>query len=488
MPLERQQQASIGEFPTIAECSQAHTLNEKQHAAFCLIALFFLNSLEAQMGRNKLIDPLRAYIGGEAGTGKSRIINAVLDFAKAWGKYNPIKTIAPTGIAAIQVRGRTARSFFNIRKNGSNSRKITDRDREIFAQVTIILWDEISITSKRQFARAIRYLRKVCDTKPGERCRIGLVLFGDYFQLPPVLGSYLFEPPVEVIDQNENNYSSVKEEEYAGYMYWLDFKDAILLDQNMRRSEDPEYGQLLRRLRFESCTKDDAMLLNSRTWDANDLFSNISKEMMQSISYEREIVASVNSNQNRHALNWICLCHLSKSGNISLPILCVAKFNSTKKSRFPTSEEMNELMRLGDEKTERLPIIQVISIGAPIMISQNLAVDSGIANGTMGKIVGCQFKTAIKFKKIDVRGCEMLLASDLPTAVYVEIPSLSLKERLSSVPSKFKKETIPILPVTEDVSIHLPNRNFSLSITQLPYSIAYAVTTYKLQGRNLDAL
>lgn len=53
---------------------------------------------------------LIGYVGGEAGTGKSAFIAAILTFATLWGRRNTVETMAFTGLAALNVDGDTIHS------------------------------------------------------------------------------------------------------------------------------------------------------------------------------------------------------------------------------------------------------------------------------------------------------------------------------------------------------------------------------------------
>lgn len=126
-------------------------------------------------------------------------------------------------------------------------------------------------------------------------------------------------------------------------------------------------------------------------------------------------------------------------------------------------------MSLGDEKTERIPVIQFISNGVPI--SQNIAVEHGVANGTMGTIMGCQLKPTTTFEPVKIKNTIIYLASVLPSAVFVHIPSLKLKQ------NHYTAQTIPLFSVTQKIDMRLPNRSFRICITQIPYPMAFSVTT-----------
>ncbi len=57
------------------------------------------------------------------------------------------------------------------------------------------------------------------------------MLFLDFFQLPPVRASYLFEPSKTRIPGVNGR---LHEEEVSGYMFWLEFNKVIALHESMR--------------------------------------------------------------------------------------------------------------------------------------------------------------------------------------------------------------------------------------------------------------
>ena len=354
-----------------------------------------------------------------------------------------------------------------------------------FSELVLLLWDEISMTSKSQFARALNRLIKLCSTETGSKCRVYIVLFGDIFQLPPVRASYLFQEPVHKV---VHDITTVNNEEETGYIYWLDFKDVVMLDENMRQGSDKKYGDTLKRLRTGEMTSKDITYLNTRVWSPRENKSVHQKQLESLISSRRNIFVSVHTNENRHAMNWACVCEEIAAQKIQTPIICIAEISKSGKSRKPTQNDVAHLLNLGDERTERLPSLQIISKGLPVQISENCAVEVGVANGKLGTIIGCEFDRTATFQSIDISGTKMYSASCLPRVVYVDIPSLNIKRRLKYVPENCPLTTYPLLPITKQVTVEAPNRQFKVSMKQFPYSVSYVVTTYKLQGCTLDAI
>jgi hypothetical protein len=91
--------------------SQQHTLNE-QERAFRIIAnhIVLPNS-----------EPLKMYIGGMGGTGKSQVLKAVSDFFQSRNEAYRFVVVAPTGTAAALLSGSTYHSVFGINDMSSEA-------------------------------------------------------------------------------------------------------------------------------------------------------------------------------------------------------------------------------------------------------------------------------------------------------------------------------------------------------------------------------
>src|SRR5579871_3427863 len=75
----------------------------------------------------------------------------------------------------------------------------------------------------------------------------------DFFQFPPISGPPLWKDP-----RTGNN------SDLDGKMIWQRFKDVVILDEQMRQAQDPEFRSLLGRARAGSLTNDDLDFLNGK--------------------------------------------------------------------------------------------------------------------------------------------------------------------------------------------------------------------------------
>ena len=154
-------------FPTIQEYSKHWTLNEKQHLAFVLIAAALLEHIceakkpdgahiPTRMGRmstdidallQAILPPsgqLVLYLGGSGGTGKSRIIQAFVDFARRSHSMSSHVTCASSCVAAILIGGCTLHTALGI---GIQPRPPKPNNNHIQAwpEIGVMFLDEFSM-------------------------------------------------------------------------------------------------------------------------------------------------------------------------------------------------------------------------------------------------------------------------------------------------------------------------------------------------------
>lgn len=121
-------------------------------------------------------------VTGEAGTGKSTLVN----FIKMSGIPNTV-VLAPTGVAALNVGGQTIHSFFRFPFKIIDEAALVDqKTNRLWKKVDLIIIDEVSMLRADILDGIDLVLRKAQDSRePFGGVR--LLLVGDFFQLPPVI-------------------------------------------------------------------------------------------------------------------------------------------------------------------------------------------------------------------------------------------------------------------------------------------------------------
>lgn len=126
------------------------------------------------------------YITGRAGTGKSTLLQLYRKSTK-----KKVVVLAPTGIAALNVKGQTIHSFFGFPPKLLQPDDIkTSRFRKIIQKLDAVVIDEISMVRADVFDAidlSLQINRK--DGRPFGG--VQMILFGDLFQLPPVVSSQM---------------------------------------------------------------------------------------------------------------------------------------------------------------------------------------------------------------------------------------------------------------------------------------------------------
>jgi ATP-dependent exoDNAse (exonuclease V) alpha subunit len=124
------------------------------------------------------------FITGKAGTGKSTLLQL---FKNTTRKKTVV--VAPTGIAALNVGGQTIHSFFGFGPRLMQKHEIKRRfNKKLYENIEVLIIDEISMVRADIMDNMDYFLRLNRDnSKPFGGVQV--VLFGDLFQLPPVVSS-----------------------------------------------------------------------------------------------------------------------------------------------------------------------------------------------------------------------------------------------------------------------------------------------------------
>jgi ATP-dependent DNA helicase PIF1 len=193
------------------------------------------------------------FITGRAGTGKSTLLN--------YFRLNTRKKaaiLAPTGVAALNVKGQTIHSFFrfkpNITLNQIKRLRASDEETTIYQKLDAIIIDEVSMVRADLLDCVDKFLRLNGPQADKPFGGIQMIFIGDLYQLPPV-----------VTGSEKTGFSSL----YATpYFYsarvFNSFEMEFLELEKIYRQHDPEFIKLLNAIRNKSITAEGLELLNQR--------------------------------------------------------------------------------------------------------------------------------------------------------------------------------------------------------------------------------
>lgn len=139
---------------------------------------------------DKAMDGKNLFITGGAGTGKSYLLKRII--AHLSKKDKKVIVGAPTGMAALHIGGVTLHRLFglpiglvgDIYVNGGNVSNLAGKSYSVIHKADVLVIDEISMCRADAFARIANIL--LYEERAGHPMQV--ILCGDFFQLPPVVG------------------------------------------------------------------------------------------------------------------------------------------------------------------------------------------------------------------------------------------------------------------------------------------------------------
>lgn len=191
-------------------------------------------------------------ITGKAGTGKSTLLDL---FRRTTTKKTVI--LAPTGIAALRVHGQTIHSFFKLPPRLILPGDLSQKPAliRLCKQIEILVVDEISMV-RADVMDAIDTMLKIHRRNNMPFGGVRLILFGDLYQLPPIVSS-----------REENQYFSTVYPTpfFFSANAWLQLENIHYINlQKVYRQTDRNFVRLLDQIRHGIIDYDELAELNER--------------------------------------------------------------------------------------------------------------------------------------------------------------------------------------------------------------------------------
>ena len=289
---------------------------------------------------NNILEGKNVFITGSAGTGKSYLLNYLKH------KIDSIYLTATTGIAAVNIGGITLHSWAGLGIEDIPVEKIAQNilsvkgsnTRKRLLKTKVLAVDEISMLSMETFEKVDKLLRIVRgnDTPFGG---IQLILFGDFFQLPPV---------------NSDNFCFESE-------VWQEAEIKTIVLKEIFRQKDERFIKLLNNIKNGIVDKEDLKILKSRYGIVSD--------------------------------------DIIKPTILSTHNYLVEKINVEKLHNIPREEEVYVADFMGERKY--IDILKknciaketlTLKVGSQVMMLKNTYQKDGIINGSNGIVLGFSTK------------------------------------------------------------------------------------------------
>lgn len=110
-------------------------------------------------------EPKIMYLGGDGGTGKSRVVEALLNLSEICGRPGTVRTCVPTGIAASLVQGQKFHSLSGLRGNSDFNLKKKPSPKSVreSSGIVLLIVDEVSMLSCRNLGALSSHLKLVME-------------------------------------------------------------------------------------------------------------------------------------------------------------------------------------------------------------------------------------------------------------------------------------------------------------------------------------
>lgn len=193
------------------------------------------------------------FITGKAGTGKSTLLD---HFCNNTGK-RPV-VLAPTGVAALNVKGQTIHNFFNfyvdVTPEKIAQKKTKPRNEKLYKKLQTIIIDEISMVRADLLDCIDIFLRLYGPESKKPFGGVQMVFVGDLYQLPPVVSR-----------DEEGIFNGHYETPYFFSAHIMSqLKLEVIELEKVYRQKDETFVGLLNRIRNNSVEPTDIEHLNSR--------------------------------------------------------------------------------------------------------------------------------------------------------------------------------------------------------------------------------
>jgi ATP-dependent DNA helicase PIF1 len=308
-------------------------------------------SVEQETAIKVITEKKNVFISGNAGTGKSFLLKHLKS------TIPNIHLTASTGIASVNIGGQTLHSWSGIGLGLLPVNKITFSGKVVsrvrLAKVLAI--DEISMIPADVFD-LVNEVCKLIRRNDRPFGGIQIILFGDFFQLPPVNGDFCFNSKA-----------------------WTELKLTNVILKKVFRQSDEVFVNLLNNIRHAILTADDIALLTER----------VKQKCTDAIQPTR----LVSHNDQADRINKIEL------DKIQVPV-------HTFKAKYKGTDQLKiEFLKKNCVAYDTLNL----KVGSHVMMLRNTYSEQGIINGSVGIVKDISTYPIVMFEN----GEEILIAPEV---------------------------------------------------------------------------
>ena len=470
-------------FTSASTIASEANLDSDQRAAFMLIAKqVLLRTLHRLQITPDAPKQMLMFLGGEGGTGKSKVLKALTKYMATLGVRHRIRLGAQTGVAAGNINGSTLHSLLELevkktRKDGK-PKGISGKVCSEFECVDIFFHDEVSMSGCGTLQEVSIKLADAKSTKVPFG-GVDMIFAGDFYQLPPNTNDALYKAPSVAKNINLTKAG-------AGFLKFQELTHVIIL-RHQHRMKDKAYRDMVQRFRHGKSTVEDAKYCTKRKITKDNTLDTGHLSQLPA-----EPIIIVKNNEPRYHINMVkARQHALASGQKLL-------FNIARDtSKVPVSNPIRkEILMLHESgATSYSAGILPLFIGMPAMVKKNLGTELGISNGSTGVIHDIVLDPR---ENVDYSNLTPHYLRYHPVAVYMKLDTPIGKD--GKPEKKFQLTGLPqnvFVLSTRSVSKNFPNIvkheprgspvTYTMSRVQFCILPAYAITVNSSQGRTLQS-
>ena len=326
--------------------------NEKQRALLLHVISHLLTPNES---------PLQIFFTGPAGCGKTFVIKLLMEiynrFTNTDGFCNAYITCASTGKAAVAINGTTVHTALKISLSRllPLSNEVAHQYRSLFMYVKVLIVDEISMISAELLSHVDSRLKQITGNFTTNFGGLDIILIGDLRQLPPVRATPIYKQQKQTI---------------AGPVLWRDLK-FYELTQIMRQS-NVAFSSLLTKIgNGELLLEDELTLIESR-------FCTKEEAQIQCPNGVRLFLENVSVAAYNNSVLQSC-----NDKTVSTAVDIYSGYSNAEQLAFVRQK----LHKMSTIDTGGLPYETVLVIGKLYILTKNIDVSDGLANGAVAKLI-----------------------------------------------------------------------------------------------------
>ena len=407
--------------------------------------------------------PVYRFLSGGAATGKSYVLRALRESAERYFRSRAganhelhwTMTVAPTGKAAFLIGGSTIHSVFHVPANQSLNFKRLDHEslnslRSQIGHVKLWFIDEISMVGHKLFSFIDQRLQELNNTNlPFGGTSV--VVFGDLFQLPPVIDGFVFED-FSLTKSNADQYSVLAPN------LWVDLFTMFELTQVVRQQDCTSFAEVLNRLREGIHTPGDVETLQSRLISPEvPHYPTSAQHLFKTNAQVEQYNSQMYNSSTLHKL--VVTCVDSVVGAVSDDM----------------AHHILHMIPQDSRKTAQLADRIALAVGGRYEISVNINVGDGLANGAGGLLKKIQLTSANN----TASGIIWMHFDDAAIGAQTRIDSRSLYR------SDISTSWTPLQPLSRQFQVGKGHSSQVLR-KQFPVRQSSTKTIHRCQGDTLD--